>query len=126
MRIRRVGGHSIAWHGRQSRVSHPAGCGSLGRQAIIVGTTRQMRGLNLALAGARRDPVVLLALAVERDEPALSPTLLRTAADRSARIYLLPGLHPFHRPGVIAANPHLALPRGCVRICWPLSAPVEN
>ncbi|HXN38843.1 MAG TPA: hypothetical protein VN892_12455 [Solirubrobacteraceae bacterium] len=81
-------------------------------------SVRQLRRLEAELVGARRYPVVLLALAVGVDEPVFPPRQLRRAAGLRVRIYLLQGQHPFQRPAVVA-NKHLAVPRGSARICWP-------
>jgi hypothetical protein len=43
---------------------------------------------------------------------------VRRAVGLRVRIYQLLGQHPFQRPAVVA-NKHLAVPRGCARICWP-------
>jgi hypothetical protein len=85
---------------------------------IVVRAARQMRRLEADLVGARRYPVVLLALAVDADEPTFPPRQLRRVAGLRVRIYLLTGQHPFHRPAVVR-NAHLAVPRGGARICWP-------
>jgi hypothetical protein len=85
---------------------------------IVVRSTRQLRRLEAELVGARRYPVVLLALAVDVDEPAFPPGRLRRAAGLRVRIYLLLGQHPFQRPAVVATK-HLSVPRGSARICWP-------
>jgi hypothetical protein len=85
---------------------------------IVVRSARQLRRLEAELVGARRYPVVLLALAMDVDEPVFPPGQLRRAADLRVRIYLLLGQHPFQRPAVVA-NQYLAVPRGSARICWP-------
>jgi len=118
-RYKRAARRSIAWHGKQSHASKAAGYEAVGRNMIVVRTSRQMRRLQADLVGTRRYPIVLVALAVDSDRPVFAPRQLQTVARSSLRIYVLPGLHPFHRPTVIAANSHLAVPRGCARICWP-------
>jgi hypothetical protein len=85
---------------------------------IVVRSARQLRRLEAELVGARRYPVVLLALAVGMDEPVFAPRQVRRAAGLRVRIYLLQGQHPLQRPAVVA-NQHLAVPRGSARICWP-------
>jgi hypothetical protein len=85
---------------------------------IVVRSARHLRRLEAELVGARRYPVVLLALAGDADEPVFPPGQLRRAAGLRVRIYLLQGQHPFQRPAVVA-NKHLAVPRGSARICWP-------
>lgn len=85
---------------------------------IVVRTARQLQRLEAELVGARRYPVVLLALAMGVDEPVFPPGQVRSAAGLRVRIYLLLGQHPFWRPAVVA-NSHLAVPRGSARICWP-------
>ena len=85
---------------------------------IVVRSPRQLRRLEAELVGARSYPVVLLALAADIDEPVFPPRQVRRAAGLRVRIYLLQRQHPFQRPAVVA-NKHLAVPRGCARICWP-------
>lgn len=85
---------------------------------IVVRSARQLRRLEAELVGARRYPVVLLALAVGVDEPVFPPRQVRRAAGLRVRIYLLQGQHPLQRPAVVA-NKHLAVHRGSARICWP-------
>lgn len=85
---------------------------------IVVRSARQLRRLEAELVGARRYPVVLLALAVGMDEPVFPPRQVRRAAGLRIRIYLLRGQHPLQRPAVVA-NKCLAVPRGSARICWP-------
>lgn len=85
---------------------------------IVVRTGQQLRRLEADLVGARRYPVVLLALAVDVDEPVFPPRQLRKATGPRVRIYLLHGQHPLQRPAVVA-NRYLAVPRGSARICWP-------
>jgi hypothetical protein len=85
---------------------------------IVVRSARQLRRLEAELVGARRYPVVLLALAVGTDKPVFAPRQVRRAAGPAVRIYLLQGQHPFQRPAVVA-NSYLAVPRGSARICWP-------
>ena len=111
--------HSISAHDRRSRAGRSAGYAPVARAMIVVRSARQTRRLQADLVGTRCYPIVLVALAVDSDKPVFAPRQLQTVAGSNLRIYVLPGLHPFHRPAVIAANSHLAVPRGCARICWP-------
>jgi hypothetical protein len=85
---------------------------------VVVGSRARVRRLQADLLGARRYPIVLLALAVGLDVPAFAPRQLRRVADLSVRIYLLLGQHPLRRPAAVCSS-RLAVPRGSARICWP-------
>ena len=84
----------------------------------VVRTGQQVRRLEADLLGARHYPIVLLALAVDADEPAFAPRQRQTVAGRRVNIYLLQGQHPLQRPAVLA-HQRLAVPRGSARVCWP-------
>ena len=117
-RNRRSAQHSISAHDRCSRAGRSAGYAPVAREMIVVRSARQLQRLEAELVGARRYPVVLLALAAGMDEPVFPPRQVRRAAGLRVRIYLLLGQHPFQRPAVVADS-YLAVPRGSARICWP-------
>jgi len=117
-RNKRSARHSISEHGRRRPDGRSAENAPVARATIVVRNTRQLQRLEAELVGARGYPVVLLALAVDADEPVFPPGQLRRAAGLRLRIYLLQGQHPFQRPAVVA-NQYLAVPRGSARICWP-------
>lgn len=117
-RNKRSARYPISAHGRRRPDGRSAENAPVAREMIVVRSTRQLQRLEAELVGARGYPVVLLALAVDADEPAFPPAQLRRAAGLRVRIYLLLGQHPFQRPAVVATK-HLAVPRGSARICWP-------
>jgi hypothetical protein len=117
-RNRRTGRHSIYARGGSSRAGRSARHGPVGRAMTVVRTGQQLRLLEADLLGARHYPIVLLALAVDADEPAFAPRQLHTAAGRRISIYLLQGQYPLQRPAVLA-NQRWAVPRGSARVCWP-------